>query len=770
MIQLRLILCISLFLNTAHSVAEEQKFNAQHLEFFEAKIRPVLVEHCFDCHSTDAKKLKAGLYVDSREGLLKGGDSGTAAIPGIPDASILIDAIKYTSYEMPPNEKLNDATIRDLVKWVELGMPWPTVTTSAGVAMQEQEINWQAAVESHWAWQPVRRPELPDLRASTETAAETSLHPIDAFVASRRERAGMASSRPAESHLLARRIYIDLWGILPTPQLVDKFVTAAHSDKAAAVKDVVDELLNSPMYGQRWGRHWLDVARYSDGLGGFLDNAALDDAWRYRDWVVDALSNDMPFNQFVEQQIVGDLSGDNAAAIATGFFALGPTYQSDGGDPDSIAQAKGETLDDRVDTLTRGLLGITGSCARCHDHKFDPIPQKDYYSLAGIFNNTAVHSLPLSPKDVVEAFNDHTAKVRELGKQIKQLKDTDEATATARAQLETQLADLNKNAPAPYLTAHSLREAGDQNMKVALRGNLRKEGEIAPRRFLRILAGAEPNEFKIGSGRKELAAAIVDPQNPLTARVFVNRVWAHHFGQGLVRTPSNFGTLGEKPTHPQLLDWLASEFVANNWSTKDLHRLIMTSETYQLSNDFNEGCFNTDGDNRLLWRMSPRRMDVEAWRDSLLFATGELDTTPNGPPIDDITTSNRRTMYAKVSRNGDQFASDVFLRQFDFPLMRATVAQRPSSVVPQQFLFLMNSPFMLDRARALAQKLNVADHSVQECIQHAYRLLYGRLPTDSEVEIGSNFLADTSLDGTDVSLWVQYAQILLSSNEFMFVR
>jgi len=520
----------------------------------------------------------------------------------------------------------------------------------------------------------------------------------------------------------------------------------------------------------------LDVARYSDGRGGFMDNQALDEAWRYRDWVVDAFNSDLPINEFIRLQVAGDLTGENSNAIATGFFALGPTYKSDGGDPDSVAQAKGETLDDRIDILTRGLLGITGSCARCHDHKFDPIPQQDYYSLAGIFNNTAMQNRPLAPDEVVKRFNDYTNERDALNKRINPLKkrlnkEKREATLDEQEKLDqwiSRLAELKSDVPPKFDVAHTLHETGSSDMKVALRGNLRKTGEVAPRRFLRLFSGDQPDHFTNGSGREQLAAAIVDPENPLTARVFVNRVWMHHFGAGLVRTPSNFGTLGERPTHPQLLDWLACEFVSNGWSLKTLHRQIMTSATYQLSSMFDEQSFKADGDNRWLWRMSPRRMDVEAWRDSLLSVTGELDPALGGPAFPDITNNNRRTLYAKVSRNGDVFSSDTFLRRFDFPLMRATVAQRPNSIVPQQFLFLLNSEFMIQRAKALVTRLEAETDSDEQRIRQAYHWLYNRGPEPSELQIGLEFLGGSDEKG--LSRWERYAQVLLSSNEFMYVR
>ena len=339
-----------------------------------------------------------------------------------------------------------------------------------------------------------------------------------------------------------------------------------------------------------------------------------------------------------------------------------------------------------------------------------------------------------------------------------------------------ELAELKAN-PAPgFDKTHALCESGDKDMHVAIRGNLRKTGELAPRRFLRILAGPNPAPFTEGSGRKQLAEAVVARDNPLTARVFVNRVWMHHFGDGIVRTPSNFGSLGEKPTHPQLLDWLTSEFVDTGWSLKRLHRMIMTSVTYQQSSEYNAAAFQRDGDNRFLWRFTPRRMDVEVWRDSLLAVTGELDSTRGGPSRTDITKNRRRTIYAKVSRNGDVFESDLFLRRFDFPLMRATVAKRPKSIVPQQYLFLLNSTFMVDRAKSLVSRLEretTADSAAQlpkRQISRAYQLLYGRLPVDEELQLGLSFVRQVGTENGELSPWQQYAQTLLSSNEFMFVR
>ncbi|MEE2706016.1 MAG: PSD1 and planctomycete cytochrome C domain-containing protein [Planctomycetota bacterium] len=682
---------------------------AEQLEFFETKIRPLLAEHCYKCHSGRSKKLKAELRVDSHAALLKGGESGPAIVPGKSNDSLLIKAVRFESVEMPPDAKLPEEKIAVLSRWVDMGAPWPQ---EEAIARENDGPNydWDKFRREHWAFRPVTKPEVPQ-----PADASSGQNEIDRFILTRLQAANLKPAPPVDARTLIRRIFLDLVGIPPAPDEIaewTKVIAADSSLNQDGLRQLIDHLLESPHYGERWGRHWLDVARYSDGHGGFLDNAALPEAWRYRDWVVGAFNADMPYNEFVRLQIAGDLVEEKKEPLATGFFALGPKYNSDGGDPDSVAQAKGETLDDRVDTFSRAFLALTVSCARCHDHKFDPIPTMDYYSLAGVFNNT---------------------------------KRADKGI-------------------------HILQEAGSSDMKVALRGNLRKQGPAAPRRFLQILSGDERPHFNQGSGRLQLAEAVVDPSNPLTARVIVNRIWMHHYGKALVRSPSNFGMLGEKPTHPELLEWLTASFVENGWSIKSLHRTIMLSATYQRSSRYDENNFKIDGDNKLVWRMNPRRMDVESWRDSLLAATGELDRTLGGGPTDNIVGSKRRTLYAKVSRNGDQFGSDHFLRLFDFPLMRATVAKRPISTVPQQFLFMMNSPFMVERAKALAERLKGEAKTNEERISRAYQLLFGRSPTDGEMQLGSRYLAQEPKDGQKLSDWEQYAQVLLSSNEFMYVR
>ena len=769
----------------------EESFTQEQLDFFENRIRPILVEHCYECHSADSKSIQAKLRLDGREFAIQGGDSGAALVPSKPHESLLIAAVSWKGIEMPPDRKLKDEQITDLVRWVEMGVPWPGDLSAGNSNNKSSEYDWSKWRSEHWAFQSISTPEPPSLDDTSWCKS-----PIDYFVLSELEANGLQPSPSADPRTLIRRIRFDLVGLPPAIDEVHAFEEAYRSNPNQAVSDYVEKLLASKHYAERWARHWLDVARYSDGFGGFLDNASYENAWRYRDWVTDAFDQDMPFADFLRLQIAGDIVGDKSSAIATGFLALGPNYISDGGDPDSTAQAKAETLSDRIDTLSQGLLGLTVACARCHDHKFDPIPQEDYYSLAGIFNNCATEDIPLVANEVVEAFNQHQAMMQMQEKMLdslrNELKKVSEANGAAelgsdekKKELQTliengqaKLEELKKSAPPMFAKTHALRDKGSADMALAIRGNLLKPGPIAPRRFLRIIAGDDRVIFAKGSGRLELAEAIADPANPLAARVFVNRVWMHHFGQALVRTPNNFGALGEKPSHPELLDWLARRLL-DSGSMKDLHRAILNSATYQMSSKQDSENYAKDGDNRWIWRMNPRRMDAEVWRDSLLDVCGELDLTVGGPPTENIE-SRRRTLYFKVSRNGDAFATDEFLRLFDFPLMRSSVAQRPSSIVPQQYLFLLNSPFMQQRAKSFAERMMKESNEDSVRVERAYQILYQRSASEKELAIGLEFLgtglsAEGLGDQTSdrqverLARWEQYSQALLGSNEFMYL-
>ncbi len=729
-------------------------------EFFENKIRPILSNECFKCHSAEAKKIKGELRLDSHAAVLKGGESGPSVVPGKPDESLVIKAVRYKDEDtaMPPDKRLTDAQIADMEAWVRMGSPWPEKGASAAVA-EKKGYDFAKWRTDHWAFRKVQKHAPPAVRD-----AAWIRNPVDAFVLARLEAAGLKPSPPAEKHALIRRAYLDITGLPPTPGQAEAFLADASLD---AFEKVVDTLLASPQYGERWGRHWLDVARYSDGLGGALDPAALPEAWRYRDWVVAALNRDMPYDQFVRAQIAGDLiSADADSKVGTGFFAVGPTYVGDGGDPEATAQTRAETLADRVDTFSRAFLGLTVACARCHDHKFDPIPTRDYYAIAGVFNNTSTNDIPLASPEVIAAFDSAKKAVKEQEQKLKAAEKDKLDTTELKAELER----LRKAVPPAIPRAHGLADSGNKDMPVAIRGDLRKPGENAPRRFLQIVAGENAPLFTEGSGRRQLADAVADPANPLTARVIVNRVWKHHFGNALARTPSNFGVIGDKPTHPELLDWLAATFVEQGWSLKKLHRTILLSATWQMTSRYNAASFAADGDNRLLWRMNPRNAEVESWRDSLLSVTGELDLTLGGPPTDRILETNRRTLYGTVSRNGDRFLSDEFLRMFDFPAPRTTSEARTASTVPQQYLFMMNSSFMTARAKAFAERLAREANDDRARIGRAYILLYSRPADPRETDLGIAFLAGAANDPDPQARWKSYAQVLLSAHEFRQIQ
>ena len=832
---------------------------AEDFEFFENRIRPVLADHCYRCHSEGAKKLKGGLKLDSRAGLLQGGDLGPSLDLEKPGDSLILEAIGWKSQDlqMPPKAPLPKSVQADFEKWVTMGAPWPGSTEVVADPTKEGGYDF-ASARQHWAYQPVEMPDVPE---------GADGHEIDWFVRRKLAEHKLKLSPQAPRHTLIRRAYLTMIGLPPTPEQTAEFV-----EEKVTWDDVIEQLLASEHYGARWGRHWLDVARFADGYGGFLDSGKFDQAWRYRDWVMEALNQDMPYDQFVKMQLAGDILEPEKFAISTGFLALGPQYRGDGGDKLSNAIAKSETLDDRVDTVGRGLLGLTMACARCHDHKFDPIPTKDYYSIAGVFQNTAVGDHPLVPKSEIDAWN---AEIKGIGEYRKEtdkllkergdalvkkelprlpeyalkaleyakldpkpknkrewareqglvgtifqyaetffnnpkntsklpqadewftqrtagsldsltqflidnpddknrkdftnrtfrwdrnqvLEDLDEDFAKMIKDRHAEHKKMEANKPEKYAYAHALREAGRGNMKVAIRGNLLTPGEVAPRRFLKVLDEGQP-DFTEGSGRKELASAIADPQNPLTARVFVNRVWGWQFGHGIVRTPSNFGILGEPPTHPELLDWLAASFVEYGWSLKHLHRQILKSQTWQQGSQFDQTKFKVDGDNRLLWRMNPQKLSAEVWRDSALFVSGELDGQLGGKPFDNPDTDLRRTIHARTSRNGDQFQTDLFLRLFDFPVPRASVAKRTPTITPQQSLFLLNNNFVAKRAQALANRMK--DHP--EPVLFAYQVLFSRNPGPTELQVGKEFLADGQ------EKLERYAHALLASNEFLFLE
>jgi hypothetical protein len=539
---------------------------------------------------------------------------------------------------------------------------------------------------------------------------------------------GLQPAAAADKRTLIRRATFDVIGLPPTPAEIDAFLNDESPDAFARV---VDRLLASPHYGERWARHWLDVARYGEDQAHTFQSRKYPNGFRYRDWLTKAFNDDLPYDRFIKEQIAADLldgNSDPESHVPLGFFALGPVYY---GDPKKLDQ-----IDDRIDTLCRGFLGLTVACARCHDHKFDPIPTRDYYSLAGVVAGTDYVEEPLVPPEVVEE-----AKRQQTDK------------------------DKKNKVPPKYPFVHALKEgAKPVTMRVHVRGNPETLGEEEPRHFLTVLT-ANPKPFTKGSGRLELAEAIASPDNPLTARVLVNRVWQHHFGKGIVRTPSNFGSLGERPTHPELLDHLARRFIASGWSIKALHREILLSATYRQSNHYDARAYEKDPENRLLWRMSRRRLEVEAWRDAMLAVSGRLDQSLGGHSLDLASGDNRRrTFYGAVSRHD----LNPLLRLFDYPDPNVTCAERSQTTVPLQQLFVLNDEFLVANARALAARLN-SDPELDDAerIRRAMPLVYGRPATEREVQLGLSFLA--SADESGLKRWEQYAQVLLGASEFLYV-
>jgi hypothetical protein len=929
---------LSLVAKLAAGPAEEPGREA--IEHFEKIIRPVLVERCYTCHSAQAEKVKSGLFLDTREGLLKGGDRGPAIVPGDPDRSRLIRAIRYSdeNLKMPPKKRLSPQQVADFEAWVKRGAPDPR--TKNQVSLSDSD---SARAKEHWAFKAPKEPQLP---LTKEQGWQRN--PIDNFILAKLEAEGMKPSPPADKRTLLRRASFDLIGLPPTPEVIDAFLADNSPD---AFAHVIDRLLASPHYGERWGRHWLDVARYADTKGTiYYEEVRFVHSWAYRDWVIRAFNEDLPYDQFILQQ----LAADQLLGVGQASKTAGPEsrFGNQTHDPWPLA-AMGfltvgrrfyglvpEIIDDRIDIVGRGLLGLTVGCARCHNHKYDPIPTLDYYSLYGVFAGSAERVVPLvrepkhgpevaayekelqareqkfqkalkealervadgarkitdqylvallemdkllpeevyidfpedkfndlvarywesyldrirnevhpvfapwhayaalSPQEfrakapavlpsmlnktssasltparsslgkgeivgegvprlnakVVEAFASPPASMREVAERYGKLFvgiDSKWRQALDRAKKEKLAVPKSLEDPAeeelrqvlygedsplnfPIRTyvdigfllyedvmgklgqlqkeVDELRIASDaapphayilvdrpmqRNPRVFKRGKPEQKGEGVPRQFLSVLAGPNRKPFAHGSGRLELARAIASADNPLTARVLVNRVWMHHFGQGLVRTPSDFGLRGDPPSHPELLDWLARRFVEGGWSIKKLHKLILCSSAYQQSSQDNAAYRQRDPDNRLLWRMSGRRLDFEAMRDALLTVAGELDSTMGGRQVylEYEPFSGRRTVYGFVERTNPP---SVFAT-FDFANADTHSPQRHMTTVPQQVLYLMNGRFADQQARRLVQRC-AGEAEPARRIEQMYRLVFGRTPSEEELKLGLDFL------------------------------
>jgi mono/diheme cytochrome c family protein len=871
------------------------------VEFFEKHVRPVLVENCYKCHSAEAEKVKGGLLLDTREGLLKGGDSGPVIVAGDPDKSLLIKSVRYTddNLQMPPKgKKLPENQIEDLIAWVKMGAPDPRTSKA-------EAQNGKPDATEHWAFKPIQEPAMPAVK--NRKLVQT---PVDSFLLAKLEPKGLALSPRADKRTLIRRATYDLIGLPPTPEEVRRF----EADKAPdAFAKLLERLLASPHYGERWGRYWLDIARYADTKGYvFEEERRYPYSYTYRDWVIRALNEDLPYDQFLIQQIAADLlplGEDKRPLAALGFLTLGRRFLNN----------QSDIIDDRIDVVCRGTMGLTVACARCHDHKFDPIPTKDYYSLYGVFASShEPQDKPLlgggsMPKEYPEYLADRKkreeerekfrrekeaevlAKVRgqvgdyllvvhdvnksedekkeglvrerklqpSLYRQYKRaagdwsekphpifapwfafagvaatnfaerakevsaglaagedstnvvnaavvkvftpedapasLKEVAERYNKLFAEVDKEWRDAQTNSPSPKALTDESREALRQvlyapNMPIATldggdlqrfmdtpaqqkmralkrkvdeldathpgappramalldnnnptepvvfkRGNANNPGDKVPRQFLGIVAGPERKPFAKGSGRLEMAQSIASKDNPLTARVFANRVWMYHLGTPLVRTPSDFGVRSDPPTHPELLDYLAARFMTEGWSIKKLHQLIMLSSAYQQGSEERGKASKIDPANQLYWRMNRKRLDFEAMRDTFLAASGRIDLSMGGH-AEDITTeagTTRRTVYGFVER---QNLPGIF-RTFDFASPDTTSPQRFSTTVPQQALFLMNSPFVVQQVKGLLERPEVKSVTGdEERIRRLYEIAFQRAPDQEDMKLARQFI------------------------------
>jgi cytochrome c553 len=799
-----LAIVLSVGLTPAFVRAAEPAPTAEQLRFFESRVRPVLVDQCLRCHG--AQKQKAGLRLDSREHLLRGSSGGPVIIAGKPEQSPFIKAITHADADlkMPPDKKLSDAQIADLTQWVKMGAPYPA---SAAAAPDDRE-----KVRRAWAFQPPAEVSVPAVK---DTAWSQS--PLDRFILAALEAKGLRPAPAADKRTLLRRVTFDLIGLPPTPEEIDAFL-ADNSPEALA--RVVDRLLASPHYGERWGRHWLDVARYADS-NGLDENVAFGTAWRYRDYVIAAFNADRPYDQFVIEQLAGDLLESpnpqvrHERLIATGFLALGAKVLAE------VDERKMEMdiIDEQIDTVGRTFLGLTLGCARCHDHKFDPISTEDYYGLAGIFKSTRTmeHFKKIArwyensiatpeEKARVEAHQGRIAQTQSMidgllrkgreqlvasGKTVAAKPDEGQFTEDIRADLKKlrfELAALKKSAP-ELPSALGVNEGKPVDVPVHLRGEHLKLGKMVARRVPEVLAGSAAPRFDgQHSGRLELARWLVRGDHPLTSRVMVNRLWRWHFGQGLVRTPDNFGRLGDAPDNAPLLDWLARRFVQERWSIKAMHRTIILSSTYQMSTRHPDGVPNSDPDNRLQWRANVHRLEAEAVRDSLLAISGRLDRTmggsllkvPNRQHVFDHTSmdgtsydTTRRSLYLPLIRNN---LYDVF------PLFDATDATVPSgdratTTVAPQALFLMNSEFVSRACRSLAERLLREKTDNDARVRRLYAIAFGRAPAEREVARARKLLADfdkvlTAKEPAERQreAWAYLCQTLVAANEFIYIR
>ena len=800
-----ILLLLSLWIDESPSLPQ-QTFSDEHLKFFETDVRPLLTDQCLNCHGE--KKQWAGLRLDSRAALLQGGDSGPAVIPLQPDASLLIRAIRHEDEDlkMPQDKKLTERQIETLVQWVALGAPYPETPLTKK----------RFRDPGHWAFQPPVSGQVPEVQDTTWVQSD-----VDRFILARLEAEHLIPAPMADQRTLIRRVTFDLTGLPPTPDEIAAFLTDERPD---AYAHLVDRLLASPTYGERWGRHWLDVARYADS-NGLDENIAHGTAWRYRDYVVSSINADKPFDRFITEQIAGDLleftSDDerHQFLIATGFLSIGPKVLAEVNQP----KMRMDIVDEQIDTLGRTFLGMTFGCARCHDHKFDPIDAADYYGLAGIFKSTRTmdtytkvarwHEHLLQTPEAAAMQTAYDAQLAAKKQEIETLvAEADklarsslpdlqappeslasrypEVTKTALVKLRDELATLEKTLP-DLPSTMGVMEDQIADVAVHVRGNPSQLGDVVVRHLPPVMQGPRAPTFSsTQSGRRELAQWLTDAQNPLTARVLVNRFWRWHFGEGLVRTTENFGILGEEPTHPELLDWLARRFMADGWSLKAFHRLLLNSRTYRQSSVVAAETVERDPENRLLGRFRVRRLDAEEVRDTILQISATLDRTMGGSLLQvknrgylfDHTSidksdysSRRRSLYLPVIRNN---VYDVF-QLLDFPDPAVPTGDRSTTTVATQALLMMNSDFVMQAAADLAGQICAGTDDTSARLAKLYQRALGREPSEQEqiqdlafLQQVSQSLHGSELDAQQRSLesWRVLCHVVMASSEFMYVQ
>ena len=940
--------------------SQDRSFTDADIEFFENEVRPLLVKHCLECHGTSAEKVRGGLWLTSRESILRGGDSGPAAVPEAPDESLLIESIRYEAFEMPPEGQLQPHEVDVFAEWVRRGLPDPRETSES---MPSVKVDIEKG-KKFWAFQPVRAVEVPDVVHKDWVRTD-----VDNFILAQLEQRDLLPMEDAGRSSLLRRVCFAITGLPPTVIQIEKFVGSQRSlDQDLA--DLIDDLLATPQFGERWGRHWLDVVRFAESSGGGR-SLMFPHAWRFRDYVIDSFNRDKPIDCFIKEQIAGDLLpfvDQNQRAeqvIGAGFLTLGPTnYEQQ--DKELLQM---EVVDEQIDTIGRALLGMTLGCARCHDHKFDPIPTRDYYALAGIFKSTSTLvdgnvstyvTQPLATEQQLAVYDEFKKKVGQLTKEldvakkkleqlgggpvkprarvsleklrgvvvdnrdaklsgkwttstsvpgfvaeeyihdlsqpkganraefiptleqggnfevrlaytpggnrasnvpvtihhqdgVKSLRinqaldppiegvfvslgtyrfeannlssvvitneDTDGVVIVDAIQflpmeneaetrnsfltpssstvptpdenakvnrelglakqvvkdLDEKLKELKKKAPPAPDLAMSVRDVNTPaDGNIHIRGSVRNLGDIVPRGFLSVVTwDRKMAEIPADtSGRLQLAEWIVDPAHPLTARVYVNRVWRHLFGRGIVTTPDNFGMMGQLPSHPELLDFLANKFVENNWSTKQLIKLLLLSRVFRMASDGDNPAVKLDPENRLLWKANRRRADAEVIRDSILAVSGKLDPKQGGRTIRKIEQydlgykfdSRRRSVYVPAFRNSILGLFEVF----DMANPNLVVGNRTTSTLPTQALFFMNSPWVIEQSRAAARRLLADSQSCEERTTLAFQRILGRRPADDEVQIVQSYLRENETINEEAR-WAGVVQTLFSSLDFRYV-